>query len=268
MVFEQVSMPTVKGCRGFTLVEVLIAMALTGIIGVTILNLYISSVRTYQAQLQVTEIQQNLRAGLDSLVTDLRMAGYNKGSDAPVGLISAGSSSVHFSMDLNSDGDIADTNEDLTYSRYLSGVIPRLGRKSGLGNNSPVAEYIEALGFAYAFDADADGALDADAAGRIHWAVMEIGGNWIELDSDADNRISSSDDSDADGIIDGTDTGILAKEADIRAVQIWLLGRAPQPDPKFTANHSFVVGDRVLTFNDNYRRQLLQTSVSCRNLRL
>ena len=252
--------------RGFTLVEVLVALALTGIIGVTIMNLYISSSRAYHAQLQVTEMQQNLRAGLDALVSDLQMAGYAKGSDAAVGMVSAGSASVQFSMDLNNDGDIVDTNEDLTYSRYMSGVIPRLGRKSGLGNNSPVAEYIEAMGFAYAFDGNADGSLDADADGRTHWGVMEIGGNWIELDTDADNRIDTSDDTDADGIIDGIDTGILAREQDVRAVKIWLLGRAPQPDPQFNASQTFVVGDRVLTFNDNYRRRLLQTSVSCRNL--
>jgi type IV pilus assembly protein PilW len=256
----------VESRRGFTLVEVLVALALTGIIGITILNLYISSSRAYHRQLQVTEMQQNLRAGLDALVSDLRMAGYAKGSDAAVGMVAAGSRSVHFTMDLNGDGDFNDSNENLTFSIYKSSGIPRLGRKTAGGNNSPVAEYIEAMGFAYAFDGNTDGVLDADSAGRIHWGVMEIGGNWIELDTDADNRIAVADDTDADGIIDGIDTGIVAREEDIRAVKIWLLGRAPKPDPQFDASQTFVVGDRVLTFNDNYRRQLLQTSVSCRNM--
>ena len=130
------------------------AMAITGIIGISILNLYTRSIRTYNAQLQVTEIQQNLRAGLDALVADLRMAGYAKGSDAEVGLVNAGRKSVQFTMDLTRDGDSDDANENLIYSLYKSGKIPRLGRKSAGGNNSPVAEYIEAIGFAYAFDSN------------------------------------------------------------------------------------------------------------------
>ena len=251
---------------GFTLIEVLLTLTISGIIGISILNLHMTSSRTYHAQLQVTEIQQNLRAGLDALVADLRMAGYAKGSDAVVGLVDAGSKSVHFTMDLTSDGDFTDANEDLTYSLYKSSGIPRLGRKSAGGNNSPVAEYVEAMGFAYAFDGNADGVLDTDAAGRIHWAVMEVGGNWIDLDSNDDNRINAADDIDADGVIDGINTGIPAKETDIRLVKIWLLGRAPQADPHYRAEQTFVVGDRVLTVHDGYRRRLLQTSVSCRNL--
>lgn len=244
----------------------LITLALTGIIGSSMLNLYLGSSRVYTAQLQVTEIQQNLRAGLDALSSDLRMAGYARGSDAVTGLINAGRQSVHFTMDLSRDGDCNDANEDLTYSLYKSSGIPRLGRKSAGGNNSPAAEYIEAMGFAYAFDGNADGLLDGDTAGRIHWGVIGRNGNWVELDTDADNRIGEEDDADNDGIIDGIDTGILAKVEDVRVVKIWLLGRAPQQDPHYGGGQRFVIGDRVLTFNDHYRRRLLQTSVSCRNL--
>lgn len=292
---------------GFTLVEMLVAMVITGIIGISIMTLYINSSRTYDAQTQVAEAQQNARAGLESIVFDLRNAGYNPtgASIAGLGFVQAGTTILQVTMDLSDgtgatdprlpDGDLIDSddkdgdgnttesdpNENVIYSLYNSGTndvygnpIVRLGRNTGNGND-PVAEYINAIGFAYAFDSNGDGALDFDDNGtpavtsddRIFWSIQN-GGNWLELDANGDNQITAADDTDSNGTINSVDTGIAVDLADIRAVKIWVLARASRSDKNYTSTQSYVVGDQVITPSDNFRRRLLSTVVTCRNMGL
>lgn len=283
--------------KGFSLVELLVTMVITAVIGTAILTLYTRSLRTYSGQLQVTEAQQNIRAGLDSIVYDLRMAGFDPVATADAGLVSVDPdgdgimNSIQFTMDLTDDADtgdpdgnlvdavsgLPDAGENVTYDLYLSAGIMRLGRDSGSGNQ-PVAEYLETngLGFAYAFDNDGDGVLDADANDQTHWAIIGANGNWWELDANNDGEITLADDTNGDGAIDTADTiganppvdtGITADLADIRAVKIWLLGRAPQTAQDYTNTNSYLVGSQVVTAaNDSFRRRLLTTSVYCRNL--
>ena len=285
---------------GFTLVEMLVVMVITGIIGVSIMTLYINSSRTYDAQIQVAEAQQNVRAGIESIVFDLRNAGYNPTAADITGLgfVQAGTNVLQITMDLSDDagsleprdpdGDLslgnlgvtADPNENVTYSRYNAGVndaygipIRRLGRNAN--SNSPVAEYIDEVGFAYAFDSDGDGALDFDDNGtpadtsddRIFWSVQS-GGNWFELDANGDNLITVADDTDNNGTINSVDTSIVVDLDDIRAVKIWVLGRTSRKDKNYVSTQSYVVGNQVITPNDNFRRRLLSTVVTCRNMGL
>jgi len=291
---------------GFTLVEMLVALAITVIIGVSIMTLYIRNLHTYDAQTQVTEAQQNVRAAIESLIFDLRNAGYNPtgATISDLGFVQAGTNVLQVTMDLsdgtgatdprNPDGDIVDTddgdgdgnstepdpNENIIYSLYPATVndaygvpIRRLGRDSGNGN-SPVAEYIDAIGFAYALD-DGSGNLVTDPNGRVQWNIQDPSGGsnwWYFVDANNDGQFIATDDdvSPADNVIDLADSGI-AVTADlnkIRAVKIWVLGRTSRIDKKYTSTQSYVVGNQVLTPNDNFRRRLLSTVVTCRNMGL
>ena len=62
--------------RGFTLLEVLITLLLTGFTMVTVYQLYLSAQKTVLAQEEVVELQQNLRIAMERLTRDLRMAGF------------------------------------------------------------------------------------------------------------------------------------------------------------------------------------------------
>ncbi|MCF6265375.1 MAG: PilW family protein [Desulfuromusa sp.] len=280
---------------GFTLVEMLVALVITSVIGISIMTLYINSSRTYDAQTQVAEAQQNVRAAIESIVFDLRNAGYNPTGAAITGLgfVQAGTNVLQITMDLSDDTGIidprvpdgnltkasggSDPNENVTYSLYTAAGISRLGRNTGAGND-PVAEYIQAVGFAYAFDSDGDGALDFDDNGtpadtsddRILWSIQDPagGGNWFEVDANGDNQITAADDTDSDGTINAVDTGIAVDLADIRAVKIWVLGTARRADRDYTSTQSYVVGNRVIPPNNNFRRRLLSTVVTCRNMGL
>lgn len=61
---------------GFTLVELLVAMALMGIVMTAIFNLYLGTERNADTQDRIADVQQNIRFAMDQVVRDVRMAGF------------------------------------------------------------------------------------------------------------------------------------------------------------------------------------------------
>ncbi|MBI4763932.1 MAG: PilW family protein [Deltaproteobacteria bacterium] len=62
--------------NGFTLVEILFALLLGGLVTTAVLNIFIIQANSFANQNLVTEMQRNAKIALDSLVMDLRMAGF------------------------------------------------------------------------------------------------------------------------------------------------------------------------------------------------
>lgn len=279
-----------KQKTGFTLVEVLIAMAVSMIILGGAYSVFMSQQRNTTVQINVGDIQQSLRAAMDFLVRDIRMAGYtgtNYGAIGNFGFIdvrfsdyspsptATGSGFLQFSWDMDDDGNL-DAGETVTYSLSNSSTVApgsiALMRELGSGaGRQPMAGYIIALGLAFAYDADQDGELDRDAFGNVIWAVdTGNNGDWDSLDSNGDGQISPADLSGgvSTGLIAGTNTGTPISYQDIRAVRIWLLGRSPAPDHTYIDNNVYTVGRDVIQPNDNYRHRLLERTVLCRNMGL
>jgi type II secretory pathway pseudopilin PulG len=61
---------------GFTLMEALIALLLTGIISTAVFKTYLTQHQHYIAQDDITNIQQNGRAAIDEMTRQIRMAGF------------------------------------------------------------------------------------------------------------------------------------------------------------------------------------------------
>lgn len=256
--------------RGFSLVELLIALFISSVMAVAIFNLFIAQNKSFSVQDQVTEMQQNIRAALSIMVKEIRMAGYDPTGKAGAGIVTANPDSIAFTMDLNRDANCNDFNEYITYSLYASDDgIRKLGRKAKKReHNAPVAEYIEALGFAYAFDSNGDGLLDMDGP-HIIWAVAK-GGIWFDLDTNDDGRIDSGD-----NVTIGEKTGISARLEDIRAVHIWLLIRSRKSEDGYDNTKAYVVGNQLIrpdsdtdSKNDHARMRLVETIVRLRNMAL
>ncbi len=68
--------------RGFSFLEVMIALVLTGIVTAAVFQTYVVQHENYMAQDDVVNVQQNTRAAIAEMTRHLRMAGY----DLPAGV--------------------------------------------------------------------------------------------------------------------------------------------------------------------------------------
>jgi type IV pilus assembly protein PilW len=237
----------VKNIRGFTVVELMLAMTLASVVMGGVYLVYSSQQKSFKVQEQAAGIQQNLRASLYLMEKEMGLAGCMRdpARRAGAGIVSADASSIRFTMDIRGgetdgtdnngdgiaddageasfgDGDTNDKDEDITYSLYSSGGIQKLGRKSpSTASNQPVAENIDALNFVY---------LDGN-------------GNVLPTP--------------------------VANPAEIRAIQITVIARANKVDQRHTDTVVYKNQQGTTIFgplNDNFRRKLMTTQVSCRNL--
>jgi prepilin-type N-terminal cleavage/methylation domain-containing protein len=63
--------------RGVSLLEVLIALAIMGVVTAAVMQAYVTQHENYMVQEDITDIQQNARASVDELVRNVRMAGHD-----------------------------------------------------------------------------------------------------------------------------------------------------------------------------------------------
>ena len=63
--------------KGFTLVEILVALALSAVVLGAIYSVYVAQQKVYVVQEEVAKMQQNLRAALLMMSGELRMAGFD-----------------------------------------------------------------------------------------------------------------------------------------------------------------------------------------------
>lgn len=90
-----------KDDQGLTLVELLVALAMSAILSVALVATFASYSRTQTAQNNVISMQQNLRAALYLMGRDLRMAGYqgpDPASAPAAGFLTANADSLSFTV--------------------------------------------------------------------------------------------------------------------------------------------------------------------------
>jgi len=82
---------TQMNSRGFTLIEIMVSLALTGIISTVIFGTAVVQQRSFETQLTFTEAHQNARAAIDVIRSQLRNAGWGFAAGANlVGRVSVG----------------------------------------------------------------------------------------------------------------------------------------------------------------------------------
>ena len=136
----------IKTNKGFTLPELLVAIAVFGIVVAAIYATYASSQRSYSRVSQISYMVQNIRAGISIMEKEIRMAGYDPTGNANAGITNAAATSITITQDLNSDGDTADTDETITYALSDSDGD---GDNDLVRNNVLLAENIDAINFVY-----------------------------------------------------------------------------------------------------------------------
>lgn len=270
--------------KGFTLIEVLVVLLMSSVILSSLMSVFQSQQKSTVVQTNVADMQQTLRAAMDFIVRDIRMAGYDPERSGNFGFEdigfknyggdddSSGHGYLQISWDEDEDGSL-DSNELISYSLFndsevAPGSVALMRKLESQTTRQPLAGYVIAMGFAFAIDDDEDGELDLDSSGNVMW-VFDSGNDddWENLDSDGDGDITVSDlGGGSSGKIFGTDTGLKASLGNIRAVRIWLLARSQASDKDYFDDNSYVVGRDVIQPNDNFRHRLLERVVLCRNM--
>ena len=107
---------------GFSLAELLVSIAIVGIVAAAIYGVFFTSNRTYITQEEVVDAQQRARIALDFMTKDIRMAGLDPIGNAEdtvggngAGFKEATAAKIRFTMDLDMNGGI-DTSNSITGS--------------------------------------------------------------------------------------------------------------------------------------------------------
>lgn len=138
------------GMRGMTLVEVLIVLVLGSIVGGLIVNMFVTSNRTYMDQGKVLDVQRSGRVAMEAMGRLLREAGLDPQGSANAGITEATATRVQFTRDANLNGVIDAGNHETIVFDYAGEVLRR--RYDG-GNWVDMADNVADFSFSY-FDAD------------------------------------------------------------------------------------------------------------------
>lgn len=220
---------------GFTLTEVMVSLALAGIILGSVFTAFHSQQTTYKTQDQVSEMQQNIRTGLNMMVQEIMQAGYDPSGGGNAGVSAATSTGITVTMvadndsnDNDNDGTVDEINELNTiqydiYDAYGDGDND-IGRQVGASaaTKRAVVENVEAIEYLYTLE-DNTNTLNPSASQREKIRAIEI------------------------SLL--VRTSYIIKNA---SSAVYLSGSGTSWGP----------------YPDNYRRLLLRTTIQCRNMGL
>ncbi len=152
------------GESGFTLVEILVSLAMASIVSIAIYALFVVQQRIYLAQKQIAEIQQSLRSCMHLLESGIKHACFDPLQSAAPSIIVADRQTFGFQADLNANGrlqsekpvaggstaSVNDSNEQITYGLSINASgIGSLTQTNWNAGSSAIADYIECLDFVY-----------------------------------------------------------------------------------------------------------------------
>jgi type IV pilus assembly protein PilW len=170
------SKPNLRAKRGFSLLEMLIVLAVfTFIVGGIFTNLSQSQIR-YQFEQEVAELQQSGRNAVDLMEREIKLAGFPKASyydsgqnwtsansnKVAAGFITIGATNLVFEADIEEDGIVERVDYNLS-----SGTLSRSAEDKPAGGGAPAATYkvlannVTALTFSYL---DSNGTATATAS--------------------------------------------------------------------------------------------------------
>ncbi len=233
--------------HGFTLVELLVAMAMTAVVMAAVYTLYKTQQDSYIAQDQVVEMQQNVRASLYQMARDMRMAGFNPQRapnvggfvtqlpDDGSGTTTTNETNIAFTIDQDSNGVIdVDANDEQIAYRLDTNRLEKFRVSDDTWQT--VADNISAVDFVYLDPSGTDITASVIANPTAQYATT----NLPFIDS-------------------------------IRSIEMSIVARTGRIDKSFGGTPAYLnqQGTEILAAQaDHYRKRLITTTIFCRNLGL
>lgn len=231
-----------KSQNGFTVPEMLVALAISSLVMIMIITMYQGQTTSSSAQQEVLNMQQNLRLALYMMERDIMMAGYKApGQNVNVGITGATATSITISY-VDPVRVLDDVDND------LDGVVDEPGEKDGRDNDcdGEVDENNEVVTVTYRlYDSQGDGDLDLgrqEGCGAIQPVLLNV---------------------------DQLEFFYQPSAASPGSVGISILARSETPAKGYTDQLTYtpLSGTTVWgPYNDHFRRQLATVTVKCRNL--
>lgn len=149
-----------NGKMDFTLLELAVAVAIMSIVFTAIFGVFSLSSRTYTTQNVAADVQQNVRAAMEIMVMDIRMAGLDPIASLNFGVELATATKLRFTSDSidagtgDFNGVVNDTNsERITYELAGNDLNQILYEGTGSPDSQPLISNVQNLTFTY-FDGD------------------------------------------------------------------------------------------------------------------
>jgi type IV pilus assembly protein PilW len=138
-----------KKTEGFTLTELMVSMAIGMVMLAAVTTTFMLQTKTYNAQQQINEMEQNARGVLDVITRELKMAGYKPNGGSFSG-VTYSTTQLMIQTDLDASGGISTSttaNEEITYA--YDSTNKQITRAVGTGSALVLADNITAFTFSY-----------------------------------------------------------------------------------------------------------------------
>ncbi len=170
--------PLASEAAGFTVTELVLALAMMMTVMAAMVSLLISLNRSYTTQNVTAGVQQVTRAGINIMTRDIRMAGLNPLKINQIGILEASVDKIRFQQDANGNGTIeSDQDEDIAYLLNRNHQLIR--QKDGNSrSNKSLINHVEDLTFKYVDREDEETSILEDIHSvEISLMVREPAGN-------------------------------------------------------------------------------------------
>jgi len=240
--------------RGVTLVELLVALAVAGVVMSAVYLMYQSQLQTNATQMAVVEMNQHARAAIMLLEREIRSAASDPTGNAKAGFLVANPNEIQFTRDVtggeldgidnDKDGQVDEGDE--WYNADLGGpnenIRYRLWAEGGVNCDADNNGIADSLAVPCSLCRDTGGGLQrvADNVHALNFVYLDNAGN------------------------------PTATMTDVRAVQVTLVVRSDNPvlmrDQTDRTVYTNLQGTTILPApNDTIRRIMLSTEIRVRN---
>jgi len=161
--------------KGFSLIEIMVAIAIMSILSIAMMKTYTGFTRVYTTQEVAAGVQQDLRAALNIMTQDIRMAGFDPTDSDNFGVEVATLNSIRITadlLDLDPTTDVIDANgviddsdfERITYNFNAGNnrLEQILYETTGSESTQPVVDNVTNVAFTYLDENNAVTATLAD----------------------------------------------------------------------------------------------------------